>query len=282
MYSVVSLFGNNYWERDFILNELLPDGYELKIYDHSDVTIEPADKLVIIFSSRCTEFNRIKEICEYSRPTIVIQLSDEFGKYPEYTELSKYCKLYARNYYHPNYPNVDAVYIPLGYNSNMITQKSTEIIHIPASSRPIAWSFIGDATRERRKRMLSVFMKVNLGLPHCARNGINPSEMFSVYAHSVFVPNERGRETLDCFRIYEACVAGAIPIVVGKTEEMMNTFSKEENPPWIFATDWNNAALICISLFRDKVQLDKKQQEVIQWWNTRVQSVQSKFSLILQ
>jgi hypothetical protein len=280
MYSVVSLFGRKFWESDFILNELLPDGYELKIYDHSDVTIEPADKLVIIFSSSCTPFQKIKEICEYSRPTIVIQLSDEFGKYPEYTELSKYCKLYARNYYHPNYPNVDTVYIPLGYHCDMITHKTTDITHIPASSRPISWSFVGEI-RENRKRMISFFKKMNTGLPYCIRNGISPSEMFSIYAHSVFVPNERGYVSLDCFRIYEACIAGAIPVIVGTSEEMMNTFSKEENPPWIFAKNWSSAALICISLFRDKVQLDKKQQEVIQWWKTRVQSVQSKFLGVL-
>ena len=70
MYSVVSLFGNKFWERDFILNELLPEGYELKVYDHSAIVIEPSDKLIIIFSSRCTTFQQIKEICEHSKPTI--------------------------------------------------------------------------------------------------------------------------------------------------------------------------------------------------------------------
>ena len=281
MYSVVSLFGNNFWERDFLLNELLPTGYDLQIYENSDVTIEPSDKLVIIFSSSCTTIQRIKQICDYSKPTIVIQLSDEFGRFPEYTELSKYCKLYARNYHHANYPNVDAVYIPLGYNSNMITQRSTDITHIPSSSRTLGWSFIGEI-RENRKTMISFFQRLNLGLPYCIKKGVSSSEMFSTYAHTVFVPSERGHVSLDCFRIYEACVAGAIPVVVGNQRELTLTFAKEENPPWIFATNWRTAAMICASLFRNKSQLDQKQQEVIQWWKNRVQSVQSKFLSVLQ
>jgi hypothetical protein len=281
MYSVVSLFGSNFWEKDFILNELLPEGYELKIYEHSDVTIEPVDKLVIIFSSSCTSIQRMKQICEYSKPTIVIQLSDEFGRFPQYTELSKYCKLYARNYYHANYPNVDALYIPLGYNSNMISQKSTDITHIPSSSRTLAWSFIGEI-RENRKTMISFFQRLNLGLPYCMKKGVCPSEMFSVYSHTIFVPSERGHVSLDCFRIYEACVAGAIPVVVGNPHELASTFAKEENPPWIFANNWRNAVMICLTLFRNRPQLDQKQQEVIQWWKKRVQSVQSKFLGVLQ
>jgi len=281
MYSVVSLFGNTFWERDFILNELLPEGYSFKIQDHSQ-TVEPSEKLVIIFSSPYTPFHSIKEICEKSNPTILIQLSDEFGTFPEYTELSKYCKLYARNYHHKQYPNVDALYIPLGYHCDMLSQKSTEITHIPASMRIIGWSFIGDATRERRKRMISLFRKMNIGLPFCIKNGISPSEMFSIYCHSVFVPNERGRETLDCFRIYEACIAGAIPVIVGNTDELNSTFQKEENPPFIFANNWRDAILICITIFKNKEQLNQKQQEVIQWWKKRVESVQKRISLVLQ
>jgi len=280
MYSVVSLFGDKFWERDFILNELLPEEYSFKIQDHSQ-TIEPAEKLVIIFSSSCTSFNSIKTICEESKPTIVIQLSDEFGTFPEYTELSKYCKLYARNYHHKTYPNVDAVYIPLGYHCDMLSQKSTEIEHIPASKRPIGWSFIGEV-RENRKLMISFFKKINIGLPFCIKNGISPSEMFSVYAYSVFVPSERGYITLDCFRIYEACIAGAIPVVVGNQQEVTSTFAKEDNPPWIFATNWRTAAMICVTLIRNKEQLDQKQKEVIQWWKKRVESIQTKFSLVLQ
>ena len=280
MYSVVSLFGDRFWERDFILNELLPEGYTFKVQESSE-QVEHADKLVIIFSSSCTPFQRMKEICEHSNPIILIQLSDEFGIFPEYMDLTKHCKLYARHYHHKRYPNVDAVYIPLGYHYGMLNQKSTDIAHIPSSARPIGWSFVGEI-RENRKLMISFFKKLQLGLPFCMKNGVSASDMFSIYAHSVFVPSERGHVSLDCFRIYEACIAGAIPVVVGNSTELSDTFLQEENPPWIFASNWRNAAMICAGMFKNKQQLDQKQQEIIQWWKSRVQKIQSQFLAVLQ
>lgn len=46
-----------------------------------------------------------------------------------------------------------------------------------------------------------------------------------MYLQSVFVPIGRGGASLDCFRMYEAFRAGAIPVVVGPKEEVERTFS---------------------------------------------------------
>ena len=53
----------------------------------------------------------------------------------------------------------------------------------------------------------------------------SPRDMFDIYNNSIFVVNGRGNSNLDCYRIYEAIVAGAIPVIVGKQEEINITFT---------------------------------------------------------
>ena len=40
----------------------------------------------------------------------------------------------------------------------------------------------------------------------------------NIYSQSIFVFNGRGNVFLDCFRLYEAIIAGAIPVIVGEKE----------------------------------------------------------------
>jgi hypothetical protein len=106
-------------------------------------------------------------------------------------------------------------------------------------------------------------------------NGISPSQMFDVYSNSIFVPSERGHHSLDCLRLYEASLSGAIPIVVGNIEEIKNTFMYEECPPWIFAESWEKAIEVCKKLLRDPTLLQKRQNTVLYWWYKRVQNLRT-------
>ena len=54
---------------------------------------------------------------------------------------------------------------------------------------------------------------------------IKPYELFDLYRESLFVPIGRGNISLDCFRIYEAIVAGAIPVMCGTNQEIEMTFN---------------------------------------------------------
>ena len=47
----------------------------------------------------------------------------------------------------------------------------------------------------------------------------------AAYRSAYFVPIGRGFVSLDCFRVYEACASGAVPIVVGPLDELIETFS---------------------------------------------------------
>ena len=72
---------------------------------------------------------------------------------------------------------------------------------------------------------------------HDCCKGTTPEE---TYGGAIFVPIGRGFDTLDCYRIYEACAAGAIPIIVGTPAELTATFGRfaAGGPFANAATDW--------------------------------------------
>jgi hypothetical protein len=98
--------------------------------------------------------------------------------------------------------------------------------------------------------------------------------MCKIYSESVFVPCGRGNSSLDCYRLYEASMNGAIPVVVGSKEEIESTFKYEENPPWIFAETWNEAVEKCMST-------EINSQSVIEWWNRRISKIKTKVKQVL-
>ena len=67
------------------------------------------------------------------------------------------------------------------------------------------------------------------------------------------MPVGRGNKSLDCFRLYEAIVAGAIPVICGPIEEINVTFNfNNENQYIITADTWDKAVLLCKELYNDK------------------------------
>jgi hypothetical protein len=88
----------------------------------------------------------------------------------------------------------------------------------PINERQFRWSFVGTVSKNREK-MIKKFRSSGM-VPYFLMNGISPSKMFEIYSNSIFVPNDRGHINLDCLRLYEASLCGAIPIVVGNIEEI--------------------------------------------------------------
>ena len=98
--------------------------------------------------------------------------------------------------------------------------------------------------------------------------------MCKIYSQSVFVPCGRGNSSLDCFRLYEASMNGAIPVLVGSNDEIKSTFKYEENPPWIFAKTWSEAVEKCMNT---KIN----SQNVLEWWNTRIEKIRTQILEVL-
>lgn len=268
MFNVI-FAGAGSWERDFILNDLLPENCTV-----TDNDIKPQ----ILVLTSC--FNRLQDLmnmCEKMKPTIIFHLSDENGTDPHFQNIYVHAKLYIRQYHHHRYLNPPNIaFMPLGYHSGMFEGSSLNLTYVSASKRNLAWSFIGDIKKSDRGTMIEKFRRSKLGEKYCLINGISPKQMADTYLDTVFVPSGRGNVSLDCFRIYEACACGAIPVVVGNFDEIRNTFAMEENPPWIIATNWDTAIVTCAKYLKNPEALNKKQEEIVWWWRSRVKTLQSK------
>ena len=99
-------------------------------------------------------------------------------------------------------------------------------------------------------------------------NDYNPPRLFDIYNDTIFVPNGRGGSSLNCFRVYEAIIADAIPVIVGNEEEVKNTFTfKNGMPPCVYALTWLMAVETCNILLNDKKELQNKQDALLKWYS---------------
>lgn len=256
----------NAWEKDFILNDILPKGEVIEVPPYLIESLEDHYD-VFIFSSRTHNFHNIKKVITKIKPKIIILLSDEFYQENnwDYNMLGNYCDLFLRNYHHSYYNYTsNTLILPLGYTNGC--KKSNSV-------KKYNWSFIGQIKSDR-EQMLYEFSKIPKGFIH---NNMNKEEMCEIYSQSIFVPCGRGNSTLDCFRLYEASMNGAIPVVVGSKEEIECTFKYEENPPWIFAQTWKEAAEKCSNLLESEID----NRKVLNWWENRFENIRTKVLEVL-
>lgn len=262
------------WETDYIIDKILPKNKTKFSYFIPCENIDQVDNNYDVFVYNCRKHNyqQILKIVQRIKPKIIIHLSDEYHyeNLSEYNNLSKHCNLFLRQHHHPGFTYDDnVIQIPLGYcNDAGINEE--DILKI--DKRFINWSFIGDMKHDRWE-MIENFKKIENHFTGCF---IDKPQMMKIYLNSIFVPNGRGNSSLNCFRLYEASMAGAIPVVVGTDEEINCTFEYEECPPWLFFNSWEEASNECLELLKEKNILQKIQNDVISWWNSRIKSVSEK------
>lgn len=258
------------WESDFLLTDVLPKG-DVNYVSTSNIENITGSFDVYAFSSRVHSYWDIRDTVKRIQPKIIIQLSDEFyqeNKW-EYNLLGNYCKLFLRNYHHSYYnytPNT--LHLPLGYTNDC---------KVFDNEKEYNWSFIGELKNDRVE-MLNVFSTLK---NYYVNNNISKEEMCSVYSKSIFVPCGRGNSSLECFRLYEASMNGAIPVIVGSKEEIQTTFKYENNPPWIFSDSWESAFHTCKSLLNNTNQLKEHQENLLNWWYNRISDIKSKVLEVL-
>lgn len=220
-------------------------------------------------------YQKIKEILQFLKPKLVINLSDEYGNRPKFQKLAEYTNLILRQHHHPKYKDYENIlHIPLGYMNNLMEDNYLDIELKSPKDRKYTWSFIGKLKKDRRT-MIDTFKKLNNYLIGTT-NSIDMRDMREIYRDSIFVPNGRGNHSLDCFRLYEASICGAIPIVVGDKKEIEETFKYEESPPWIFADDWDHALGQVSRLLNEPELLEQRHKEVVFWWRNRLKTLKNK------
>ena len=167
--------------------------------------------------------------------------------------------------------------VPLGSDAPNTT---TSIL--PASERRYAWSFIGDAGKSSRPEMVRAMSSIE---PHISfstapvpgfdfwlRNKSGPkriarSESVAILQHSAFAPTPMGNANLECYRLYEALDAGAIPIV--EKRPFLDYFRELlGDHPIPTIRSWRDARKIMRGYLEDPVKLNELQQQCHDWWTS--------------
>jgi len=305
MSGVVLYDKNCTWEIDYVVACLLKPLFQNEDISYSCHFLETVellayrkdqedDKRILVFTSNLVTFEELKPLLLRFKPHVVIHLSDEWGTKPDFVQLSDFTKVVLRQHWFPQCyaPRTNIFPIPLGF---MTKFPFASLIITPMNKRELVWSFVGTINKPR-KDMLQMLYSNLPNVPQAVHAGGVPiGEVANIYNQSVFVPNERGAVRLDCFRLYEATLAGAIPVVVGSKNELEDTFvydnddeddnkNDSQKPPWIFANTWQEAIQQCIELLADenRTKLQTLQTKNLVWFKTKMQTAQNRIFTALK
>lgn len=268
---------------DFILNDILVD-YEKEVeYLNADqITDQKFD--VLVYSCRqpnvevhfgyAPPFEVVLDAVKKVKPKVIIQLSDEFWQENNgiHNSLADHCELFVKEHFQWNQTYTEnTIQKPLGYLNDF----PVDLENIkPINDRKYFWSWVGYLKGDRQE-MINNFMRIWYHM--CASNGgLTQPEIHEIYSDSKFIPIGRGNSSVDCWRIYEAIVCGAIPVIVSYDDEIKWTFQYKEKLPALFASNWKEAADMCIHLSEDPQAMIDKQQELLTWWKNTIEYTRKK------
>ena len=224
------------WEEDYFKNILFDKSkYDIDInfvlYDHTtNFHLFSNKKNILILSCNYIPLDIIKNICLFLKPIIIFHLSDEFCKtedYHSFYDSLPFIKIVFHQYMLNNIKYTkNHMKIPLG----CIKEYPLDKLFFN-DNKEYDFSFIGECKSDR-KEILEIFQKhfsksyINSNKTNWSSiqgQTISPLKMYNIYSKSIFVPIGRGNYSLECFRIYEAILAGAIPVIIGDNIEIENS-----------------------------------------------------------
>lgn len=290
--------GCHSWEEDFLEKDIFNQKYfdfPINIQylnDDIDIDIYINDKNVIIFND-VLKIDYLNFLIYKLNPITLIFLGDESGNKQIYYDLEKKTKIFYRQYNHPNKItyNRNNFQFPLGYVKHFLKGESSldkKILKI--KDRKYISSFVGTIKSDRMEMCNifkntfpnSYFASTHTDWGNPFNQLVKPDMLYDIYNHSIFVVNGRGNVSLDCFRIYEAIVAGSIPVVVGNIEEIKTTFDYNNDMPFfIIGKNWNDAVFQCTEYLKDLIKLQDFQDNNIKWWKRNIQKIQNNIKTLI-
>ena len=257
--------------------ELIDTSYDVFVYHCAD----PGRRMHFGFAPT---YEQVKSAILQIKPKIIIQLADEF--HTETNEIhnlfSNICNLFLREHRHKSQLYTyeeNIINIPLGYWNGFLNNKTKEFKK--PIERKYNWSWVGSLKKDRYHMIYNFwYIWKNIVVTNAY---LHPSEIYEIYSDSIFVPCGKGNFSLDCYRLYEATRSGAIPVVVGQSEEIEVIFSFfGKIPPWIFAQTWEDAVSKCQEIEGNFEKLEEMQTENTFWWNDTIRKLQFKIQEALE
>jgi len=259
----------------------------LSLLNRTDITTQHT---ILVVNDDC-KLEDIVSVAKHIQPRVIIYLSDETGTHQDRMIIEQYTPVFLRQYNHKHYTYGPNNYqMPLGYLKYYLNGKCSSTLHPKKmAERTINCSFIG-TPKSDRFQMLNLFyanMKNTMLVPvnnnwNFEKMPVSQQTCFETYSNSIFVINGRGNCSLDCFRIYEAIVAGSIPVVVGSVEEINTTFYyNNKRVPFIHEESWEKALVRCNTLLGHPTALQELQDELLTWWKEQHTTIHSMIQTAL-
>ena len=285
------------WEIDYFKNDIFNQSlynYNINfILFDTNTLINNINNYNIIVINRGISCNFAEYMIQKIKPFIVFHLSDERGKDLSYYNL--YIKYNIKLLFHQyNFKEIkykiDHFQIPLGYVSNFLSNKSSININNNIVKK-YDFAFIGTLKSDRNVMINKFQTAFKNNIIHIGNTNwsnpmdqhIVPNKMYDIYKESLFIPIGRGNSSLDCFRIYEAIVAGAIPVIVGTIDEINNTFYfNNDMPKIIIGNNWDDAVTLCKNIYtkydklKDIINFNNK------WWTYQIKNISNKINQLIE
>ena len=251
------------WETDYYF-DLLSLRHTQRRCPASCNLQEPANVLVAALHIEKNVSYWHSKVDQLSKPLVLFHSSDDECKtdLDALREIYQRFKLVIRQYacrellgdLYEELGNV--LVMPLGYGANYTGgQPAVNVIEAIAMTRGherrYKWSFQGTVKRNRQYG-IGVFADMRPNFPG-APSHVGKWELFKIYHESTFVLSGYGDSSIDCFRHYEATIAGAIPIVVSPMPVIIDAFTSFRDgvlPPWIISETWEDARELADDLLR--------------------------------
>lgn len=251
---------------------------EVENIDVSDVTnFEIYKNGLYIFNHSIDYESIFKKHEEQGIPFGAIHLSDEtLGDSALFYQYNT-CKFVIRTYYHPYhsmYKNV--LTIGLGYKTDF--EKYKQMHNGSNHERYYHWCFAGNLHDSKRLNAIQTFQSVIPYQLHYTKEGFNSKNNLSLDIYVSWLENAKfalcptGQGNIDSFRLYEACEAGAIPVVLGSTQSQPYNywtymFKEWKHPiPFIIGNNWEECSNKVMELLMDKQKYERMRSDLNEFW----------------
>ena len=224
----------------------------------SITNINEGDKLIIVDSNpekKIELYNQLNLTCS---KILLFHLGDETGNYNLSEVYKKFAYVFRTFCSNKYFNNNEVKCIPLGYKSGIVNKF--------ISDRKYKWAFTGTPHKSSRHDLLFQFSDIKPFFCHKTKKFntkiISVDEMSDVLSSTKFVPCPSGFFHPDTYRLYEALQCGCIPVVEDAYKYYDRLFPDN---PFIKIGKWADAKLIIKDW--NEVQIKKKQEDCIVWWN---------------